>query len=201
MYRRYFKRGVDLLVSITVIIVLLPIFVLVTGVLAIALRGNPFFIQPRPGLNSKVFRIIKFRTMRNTFDNHGKLLPDDERLFKLGKLIRRCSLDEIPQLINVVIGDMSLIGPRPLLVEYLHLYSADQNRRHLVRPGITGWAQVNGRNAITWTEKFDCDIWYVDHISLGLDFKIVLLTMMKVFKGADVNQSGHVTTEKFGGNA
>lgn len=190
-----------MLISFILLILLIPIILLTAVVLSIALKGNPFFIQARPGLNCKVFHIIKFRTMLNKFDDEGKLLADDYRVFKFGNLIRRLSLDELPQLFNVVTGDMSLIGPRPLLIEYLPLYNAQQIRRHLARPGITGWAQVNGRNALSWPEKFNLDIWYVDHISLGLDLKILLLTVQKVFKGSDINQAGHATTAKFSGDS
>lgn len=163
--------------------------------------GSPvFFKQKRPGLNSEIFTIYKFKTMTEKRDEMGVLLPDEKRLTKLGRVLRKLSVDELPQLINVIRGDLSLVGPRPLLVEYLELYSPKQARRHNVKPGITGWAQVNGRNGISWEEKLDLDVWYVDNQSLWLDFKILALTIIKIFKTEDVNAKGHATTKKFEGS-
>lgn len=162
--------------------------------------GKPFFFQSRPGKGGKIFKIIKFKTMNDRKDSNGDLLPDSKRLTKIGALVRKTSLDELPQLLNVLIGDMSLVGPRPLLIEYLPLYNFEQGRRHNVRPGITGWAQVNGRNAISWNEKFNLDVWYVDNLSFNLDLKILLLTFKKVFKSEGINASANVTMEKFTGN-
>lgn len=168
--------------------------------LSIANKGNPFFCQQRPGKNERIFRIIKFRTMSNKKDANGNLLPDSERLTTIGKIIRSSSLDEIPQLINVVKGDMSLIGPRPLLPEYLPLYSKEQRKRHLVRPGITGWAQVNGRNSLSWQKKFEMDVWYVKNLNFFLDLKILFLTIKKVLVSEGINAQGQATTERFKGN-
>ncbi|HEU4554735.1 MAG TPA: sugar transferase, partial [Chitinophaga sp.] len=176
-------------------------WVLLLLLLTLTTNGHPFFIQRRPGLHGKIFCIIKFRTMNNQRDMNGRLLPDAQRLTPLGKLLRKTSLDEIPQLVNVVKGDMSLVGPRPLLVEYLPLYSPEQQRRHNVRPGITGWAQVNGRNAISWEQKFAYDVWYADHVSMQLDLKILWLTVLKVGRSEGISQEGHATAQKFKGNA
>lgn len=200
MYRNFIKRGADFLGALIAFIVLFPIFLVVTIGLALANKGNPFFLQARPGKNERIFSIIKFKTMTDEKDENGNLLPDSERLTTLGAFVRKTSLDEIPQLLNVIKGDMSLIGPRPLLVQYLPLYNATQKRRHEVRPGITGWAQVNGRNTLSWQEKFDLDVWYVDHISFGLDLKILYLTVLKVLKREGISQEGHATTEVFRGN-
>lgn len=200
MYQYFLKRLVDLIVSLTGLIILFPIVIFVTFILSLTLKGNPFFIQKRPGLNNKIFSIVKFRTMLNTKDEQGNLLPDEQRLLGFGKIVRKLSLDEIPQLINVLKGDMSLVGPRPLLVEYLPLYNQRQARRHEVRPGITGWAQVNGRNTISWKDKFELDVWYVDHINFWLDIKIIFLTIVKVFKREGINSDTSVTMEKFLGN-
>jgi lipopolysaccharide/colanic/teichoic acid biosynthesis glycosyltransferase len=169
-------------------------------VLAIDYRDSALFIQSRPGKNGRIFKIIKFKTMNDKKDEKGDLLPDEKRLTKIGRLIRKTSLDEIPQLINVLKGDMSLVGPRPLLMDYLPLYNDFQKRRHEVKPGITGWAQVNGRNAISWVEKFKCDIWYVDNVTFMLDLKIILLTILKVFKREGISQYGEATAEPFKGN-
>lgn len=166
----------------------------------IANAGKPFFFQQRPGKNEKIFKVIKFRSMNDKKDKGGNLLPDAERLTKAGSFVRKTSLDEIPQLINVLKGDMSLIGPRPLLVQYLHLYNNTQKRRHEVRPGVTGWAQVNGRNAISWAKKFEYDVWYVDHLSFALDIKILFLTIKKVFVREGISQEGQATMEFFKGN-
>lgn len=162
--------------------------------------GNPFFLQERPGKHGRIFRIIKFKTMADLFDSNGNALSDAERLTQFGKMIRKTSFDELPQLLNVIKGDMSLVGPRPLLVEYLELYDSVQSRRHLVRPGVTGWAQINGRNAISWQEKFKLDVWYVDHLSFLLDLKILFVTLFNVLMGKGVSQQGHATVGKFKGN-
>ena len=200
MYRKIIKPLFDFLSAVIGLCLLSPLLVLVTIGLYFANDGKPFFLQPRPGKNGKVFKIIKFKTMNDKKDLQGKLLSDAERLTKIGSFVRKTSLDEIPQLINVVKGDMSLIGPRPLLVQYLHLYSDFQNRRHEVKPGITGWAQVNGRNAISWDKKFELDVWYVDNRSLLLDIKIVLLTIKKVFKSEGINAENSATIEPFIGH-
>lgn len=200
LYRNYFKRFLDLIVSLVAFSLLLPLFIVVTALLYIANQGKPFFVQQRPGKNGRIFRLVKFKTMNDKKDAAGNLLSDAERLTAVGKFIRKTSLDEIPQLINVIKGEMSLIGPRPLLVEYLPLYNSTQKRRHDVRPGITGWAQVNGRNAIGWKEKFELDVWYVDNMSFLLDCKIIIFTLMKVVKSEGVSQQGHVTMTKFEGN-
>jgi lipopolysaccharide/colanic/teichoic acid biosynthesis glycosyltransferase len=199
LYRNYLKRFIDLIVSLVAFCLLLPLFIVVTALLFIANQGSPFFLQPRPGKKGRIFMVVKFKTMNDKKDAAGNLLSDAERLTGIGKFIRKTSLDEIPQLINVIKGEMSLIGPRPLLVEYLPLYNDTQKRRHDVRPGITGWAQVNGRNAIGWKEKFELDVWYVDHVSFRLDCKIILFTLMKVVKSEGVSQQGHATMTKFDG--
>lgn len=199
LYRNYLKRFFDFTVSFLAFCLLLPLFIVITSLLFIANQGSPFFVQPRPGKNGRIFRLVKFKTMNDRKDEAGNLLSDGERLTATGKFIRKTSLDEIPQLINVIKGEMSLIGPRPLLVEYLPLYNDRQKRRHEVRPGITGWAQVNGRNAIGWKEKFELDVWYVDHVNFQLDCKIIFFTVMKVVKSEGVSQQGHVTMTKFDG--
>ena len=199
MYRKIIKPLFDFLSAVIGLCLLSPLLVLVTIGLYFANDGKPFFLQPRPGKNGKVFKIIKFKTMNDKKDLQGKLLSDAERLTKIGSFVRKTSLDEIPQLINVVKGDMSLIGPRPLLVHYLHLYSDFQNRRHEVKPGITGWAQVNGRNAISWDRKFELDVWYVDHVSLLMDFKIIMFTIKKVIFREGISQEGQKTMEAFTG--
>ena len=199
MYRNFLKRVFDFLFSLTAFCLLLPVFLLITIVLFIMNSGYPFFIQRRPGKDEKIFRLVKFRTMTNARNANGELLPDEKRLTRFGTMIRKTSLDEIPQLINVIKGDMSLIGPRPLLIEYLPLYSAVQKRRHEVRPGITGWAQVNGRNAISWEKKFELDVWYVDHLNVKLDFRILMLTLKKVVKPEGISQQGHATMPVFKG--
>lgn len=200
MYRHFFKPIIDFLFALVCLLLFSPIFVVVLFILTIVNRGNPFFFQERPGLNAKTFRVVKFKTMSDKKDSHGKLLPDVYRITRIGSFIRKTSLDEIPQLINVLKGDMSLIGPRPLLVEYLSLYNSFQTRRHEVRPGITGWAQINGRNAISWPKKFEYDVWYIDHISFSLDLKILFLTIKKVFVREGISADGHVTIEPFSGN-
>lgn len=168
-----------------------------TILLLFSKNGNPFFIQTRPGKNAKSFKIVKFKTMKDDFDERGNLLPDNQRLIVIGKFVRKTSLDELPQLINVLIGDMRFVGPRPLLFKYIPLYSQFQSRRHEVRPGITGWAQVNGRKAISWEDKFKLDVWYVDNYSLSLDMKILYLTFLKVIKSECISSQGHVTAENF----
>ena len=200
MYNNFLKRSFDLIVSIIGLIVLSPIFLFVMIALAIANNGKPFFFQKRPGKNEKIFNIIKFKTMNDKKDVQGNLLSDAERLTPIGAFVRKTSLDEIPQLINVLKGDMSMIGPRPLLIQYLPLYNAQQKRRHEVKPGITGWAQVNGRNAISWQQKFEYDVWYVDNISMLLDLKIGLMTIQKIFKSEGISSDTSVTMEAFKGN-
>jgi len=193
------KRALDILLSLIAIILLLP-FMIITSILVYCKLGSPiFFTQERPGLNGKVFKIIKFRSMLNSIDKNRKLLSDAERLTSFGKALRSTSLDELLELINVLKGDMSIVGPRPLLVEYLNLYNECQKKRHNVRPGITGWAQINGRNAISWEKKFELDIWYVENQSLLLDFKIIIMTVGKVFKRAGINHDDSVTMERFTG--
>ncbi len=200
MYKLVIKPFFDCLSAAIGLVLLSPLFILVTLFLAFANNGKPFFFQLRPGKNGKIFKIVKFKTMNDKKDSNGKLLPDAERLTPIGAFVRRTSLDEIPQLINVVKGDMSIIGPRPLLTHYLHLYNDFQNRRHEVKPGITGWAQVNGRNAISWDQKFTYDVWYVDNISFTLDVKILLKTIIKVIKSDGINAADAATIEPFDGN-
>jgi len=201
-YRLYFKRIMDFVFALVGLIVLSPLFLILWIWLSIANKGaGAFFLQERPGKDEKIFKVIKFKTMNDRRDENGNLLPDSERLTTIGRWIRSLSLDEIPQLINVLKGDMSLVGPRPLLVQYLPLYDEMQRRRHEVRPGMTGWAQVNGRNAISWQEKFAYDVWYVDHISLSLDIKILLKTVEKVFKREGINSQDSATMEPFTGNS
>ncbi|MBS1739005.1 MAG: sugar transferase [Bacteroidetes bacterium] len=199
MYKNYLKRIFDFLAAFFGLLLLSPIFLLVMVGLYFANQGKPFFFQARPGLNEKMFKIIKFKTMNDKKDAEGNLLSDAERLTPIGAFVRKTSLDEIPQLINVLKGDMSLIGPRPLLPEYLPLYNETQKRRHWVRPGITGWAQVNGRNAISWQKKFDLDVWYVDHVSFTTDLKVFLTTFKKVFKSEGISAEGQATIEAFNG--
>ncbi|MDP9956817.1 lipopolysaccharide/colanic/teichoic acid biosynthesis glycosyltransferase [Epilithonimonas hungarica] len=199
MYKSFFKRVLDFTVALIAIVVLSPIFIIVTVCLYVANQGKPFFFQERPGLKEKVFNIIKFKTMNDKKGPNGELLPDKERLTRIGTFVRKTSLDELPQLINVLKGDMSLIGPRPLRTYYLPLYNEEQKKRHNVRPGITGWAQVNGRNAISWTRKFELDIYYADNISFLLDVKIILLTIKKVIIREGISQEGQATVERFNG--
>lgn len=200
MYRNYIKRIIDFLASLFGFVILFPLFLVITVFLFFANDGKPFFFQRRPGKNGRIFMLIKFKTMNDRKDENGNLLPDDKRLTSIGKFVRKTSLDEIPQLLNVLKGDMSLIGPRPLLVEYLPLYNAFQNRRHEVRPGITGWAQVNGRNAISWQRKFELDVWYVDHVSFKTDCQILLKTFLKVSQAEGISSTSYATMEKFTGN-
>lgn len=200
MYKTIFKRVFDFIGALLGSILISPIFFIVTIGLYFANQGKPFFFQSRPGKNGVIFKIIKFKTMNDKKDITGKLMPDAERLTKIGAFVRKTSLDEITQLYNVINGDMSLIGPRPLLPQYLPLYNETQNRRHEVKPGITGWAQVNGRNAISWGQKFDYDVWYVDNISFVLDCKIIYLTIKKVFNREGITADNSVSTEPFKGN-
>lgn len=201
MYKHFFKRFFDIIISFTALICLSPLFIIVTIWLHFANKGaGAFFLQERPGKNAKIFKIIKYKTMTDKRDANGNLLPDAERLTKVGRFVRSTSIDELPQLINVLKGDMSLIGPRPLLIEYLPLYSATQARRHEVRPGITGWAQVNGRNAISWQKRFELDVWYVDNLSLLTDIKIILITIKKVLYRSNISSSTSATMEAFDGN-
>lgn len=187
MYRNFFKRVIDSLIVLTALLIIWPFLLLIYIWLTIANKGaGAIFYQERPGLHGKIFKVMKFKSMTDERDADGNLLPNEQRLTKVGKFVRSTSIDELPQLINVLKGDMALIGPRPLLTKYLELYSEEQARRHDVRPGITGWAQVNGRNAITWTKKFELDVWYVDHCSLWLDIKIIFMTIMNVLKSKDI---------------
>lgn len=203
MYNKIFKRVIDFTASLCALVVLSPILI-VTAVLLAILNGGDgaFFLQERPGKDSKTFKIIKFRTMNSKRDTNGNLLPDLQRITPFGSFVRKSSIDELPQLINVLKGNMSLIGPRPLLTKYLPLYNERQRRRHEVKPGITGWAQVNGRNNLAWSEKFELDVWYVDHISFQLDVKIIFLTVAKVFKKQDIVNTGNTqyTIEEFNGH-
>ena len=199
MYKTIIKPFLDFIAALLVLLLVSPIFLFVLIGLYIANNGKPFFLQPRPGKNGKIFTIIKFKTMNDKKDVFGKLLPDSDRLTRVGAFVRKTSLDELPQLFNVLKGEMSLVGPRPLLTQYMHLYSPYQNRRHEVRPGITGWAQVNGRNAIDWPAKFDLDVWYVEHVSLLLDVKIIMKTIQKVFLSEGINSTDSVSAEPFRG--
>jgi lipopolysaccharide/colanic/teichoic acid biosynthesis glycosyltransferase len=199
-YGNFFKRILDIALSVTGFIILSPVFLSAMLFLAIANKGKPFFFQLRPGKNEKRFKVVKFKTMNDKKDAEGNLLPDTERITPVGNFIRKTSLDEIPQLLNVIKGEMSLVGPRPLLVEYLPLYNDEQKKRHAIRPGITGWAQVNGRNAISWKQKFEYDVWYVHHISFGLDTKILYRTVRKVFGAEGINAQKDLTMERFTGN-
>ncbi|RKU66287.1 sugar transferase [Parabacteroides sp. AF17-3] len=200
MYRCFFKRFLDFILAFFFILFMSPIFLVTTICLHFANKGaGAFFFQERPGKGGKIFRIVKYKTMTDERDVEGHLLPDAQRLTKVGRFVRSISIDELPQLINVLKGDMALIGPRPLLPEYLPLYSKEQARRHEVRPGITGWAQVNGRNFISWTKKFELDVWYVAHCSFLLDFKIIFLTVKKVFVREGINSDNDVTMEDFDG--
>lgn len=195
------KRFFDFIVVFCILVIILPLLSIIALGLYLANRGaGIFFLQDRPGKHGRIFKVIKFKTMTDECDSSGNLLPDEERLTQIGKFVRASSIDELPQLINVLKGDMSLIGPRPLLPQYLPLYSKEQARRHEVRPGITGWAQVNGRNAISWTKKFELDVWYVDHCSFLLDLKIIYLTLVKVFCRSDINKEGCATTVPFNGH-
>lgn len=201
LYRDYIKRMLGFLIALTALICLSPLLLVVTIWLHFANKGaGAFFVQERPGKNAKIFKIIKFKTMTDERDEDGKLLPDEVRLTRVGRFVRSTSIDELPQLFNVLVGDMALTGPRPLLVQYLSRYSPEQARRHEVRPGITGWAQCNGRNAISWAEKFKLDVWYVDHCTLMTDLKILFITIRKVLIHDGISQEGNATMEEFKGN-
>lgn len=201
MYVHFLKRLIDFTIVFIVLLIIWPVLLLITLWLHFANKGaGAFFTQERPGKNGKIFKVIKFKTMTDERDAQGNLLPDADRLTTVGKFVRSTSIDELPQLINVLKGDMALIGPRPLLPQYLPLYNKEQARRHEVRPGITGWAQVNGRNAISWSKKFELDVWYVDHCSFCLDLKIIFLTIKKVFIREGISQEGQATIEPFNGN-
>lgn len=200
MYQRFFKPLLDFFLATTVLLVLLPVFLVLTVWLYFANDGKPFFYQARPGTDGNIFKIVKFKTMNDKKDKNGHLLPDTERLTQIGNFVRKSSLDELPQLLNVVKGNMSLVGPRPLLPEYLPLYNKFQKKRHSVKPGITGWAQVNGRNAISWQQKFDYDVWYVDNLSFLVDLNIFWLTIKKVAIREGISSNSSVTMEKFKGN-
>ena len=201
MYVHFVKRLIDFIIVFCILMIIWPILLLISIWLHFANKGTgTFFMQERPGKHGKIFKVIKYKTMTDERDENGNLLPDEKRLTKIGKFIRSTSIDELPQLINVLKGDMALIGPRPLLPQYLPLYSKEQARRHAVRPGITGWAQVNGRNAISWTKKFELDVWYVDHCSFLLDLRIIFLTIKKVFVREGISSDTSVTMEAFTGN-
>ena len=201
MYKHFFKRVFDFCISLVALIIISPILLVITIWLHFANKGaGAFFFQERPGKDAKIFKVIKFKTMTDERDDEGKLLPDAQRLTKVGRLVRSTSIDELPQLINVLKGDMSLIGPRPLLVQYLPLYNEEQKRRHEVRPGISGWAQCHGRNAISWTEKFKLDVWYVDHCTLWTDIKVIFITIKNVLMRKDINSATAATMEAFNGH-
>ena len=200
MYKNFIKPAIDFVLALVGFLFLSPVFVLVTIGLFLANDGKPFFFQLRPGKDGKIFKIIKFKTMTDKKDENGNLLPDADRLTKIGSFVRKTSLDEIPQLLNVIKGDMSLVGPRPLLPQYLELYNDFQRRRNEVKPGITGWAQVNGRNSISWEKKFEYDVWYVDNVSFLLDVKILIMTVLKVVKSEGINEQGQATSNEFKGN-
>jgi lipopolysaccharide/colanic/teichoic acid biosynthesis glycosyltransferase len=201
LYRDYIKRALGFIISLVALVCLSPLLLVVTIWLHFANKGaGAFFVQERPGKDAKIFKIIKFKTMTDERDAEGNLLPDEVRLTKVGKFVRSTSIDELPQLINVLKGDMALIGPRPLLVQYLPLYSPEQARRHEVRPGISGWAQCHGRNAISWTEKFKLDVWYVDHCTLWTDIKVIYITIKNVLMRKDINSATAATMEAFNGH-
>ena len=200
LFKRMVKRSFDFFTSFVAITLLLPFFIIFTPIVAIAMKGNPFFVQKRPGKDGKIFKMIKYRTMTNAKDKDGNLLSDEQRLTKFGKIMRKLSLDELPELFNILVGDMSVVGPRPLLVQYLPLNNEYQAQRHLVRPGLTGLAQVNGRNSISWQQKFDKDIEYIDKMSFLFDMKILFMTVLKVFKREGISQDGQATMEFFMGN-
>ncbi len=197
MYKKYIKRINDFFIALIGFIILSPVFILVTLFLTFANNGKPFFFQKRPGKNEKIFSIIKFKTMNDKKDHEGNLLPDEQRMTTIGTFVRKMSLDEIPQLLNVIKGDMSLIGPRPLLVEYLNYYNEEQKKRHQVRPGITGWAQINGRNTVSWEKKFELDVWYVQNLSFNLDCKILFKTLLKVIKTEGIAPTDQLIMPKF----
>lgn len=199
MYKAYFKNILDFSIAFVGFLIVLPVLLIITLMLAIINGGNPFFFQIRPGKNAKLFKIIKFKTMNDKVDENGLLLPDENRISFLGKILRKTSLDELPQLINVLKGDMSLVGPRPLLVEYLLLYSNEQKKRHNVKPGITGWAQINGRNLINWKQKLEYDVWYVNNISFTLDVKILFRTILKVIRSENIYSGSKISMNRFNG--
>ena len=199
MYAKFFKRIIDFVLSLGALTVLFPFLLIFTLIGAIVMKGNPFFTQSRPGKNEKIFKLIKFRTMSNAKDKDGNLLPDEKRLTAYGNFLRKTSIDELPELLNIIKGDMSIIGPRPLLVKYLPLYNDEQKRRHDIRPGLTGYAQAYGRNSLTWEEKFEKDVYYVDHVSLALDIKILFKTVSEVFKREGISSATSATMEEFTG--
>lgn len=200
MYKIFIKPAIDFLLALIILCLIWPALILLAVILSIQNLGTPFFKQIRPGKNGKLFTIYKFKTMRDTRDDQGNLLPDNQRLTAIGKIVRKLSLDELPQLWNILKGEMSFVGPRPLLPEYLPLYNQEQQKRHWVKPGITGWAQVNGRNAISWQQKFEYDKWYVEHQSFKLDIKILFMTINKIFHTQEVNASNQITMDRFDGN-
>lgn len=200
LFKRIVKRCFDFCASFVAIVLLSPFFIIFTPIVAIAMKGNPFFVQKRPGKDGKVFKMIKYRTMTNAKDKEGNLLPDEQRLTKFGKIMRKLSIDELPELFNILVGNMSVVGPRPLLVQYMPLYNEFQAQRHLVRPGLTGLAQVSGRNAISWQQKFEKDIEYIEKMSFFFDIKIIIMTVVKVFKREGISQDGQATMEFFTGN-
>ena len=201
MYKHFLKRFLDFWIAFIALVCISPLLIVVTLWLHVANKGaGAFFLQERPGKDGRIFRILKYKTMTDECDSNGHLLPDEQRLTRVGRFVRSTSIDELPQLLNVLKGDMALIGPRPLLVQYLPLYSKEQARRHEVRPGISGWAQCHGRNAISWAEKFKLDVWYVEHVSLKTDLIVVWLTIQKVLKRADISEQGHATMEVFNGH-
>jgi undecaprenyl phosphate N,N'-diacetylbacillosamine 1-phosphate transferase len=201
LYKRVFKPLIDFVVALVVLVITSPVLLVAFVLLCFANKGKVWFLQPRPGLHGHVFTLIKFKTMTDERDDDGLLLSDEKRLTSVGKFIRKTSIDELPQLLNVLKGDMSLIGPRPLLVEYLPLYNDVQRRRHEVKPGITGWAQIQGRNTVSWVDKFNYDVWYVDHLSFWLDVKIILMTIVKVLRAEGISGEGSVTMKRFDGNS
>jgi len=200
MYKKYYKRIIDIIISLFGIFLISPFLFSFSIILFIINRGSPFYLHQRPGKNRKIFKMIKFKTMSDTCDINGNLLPDLQRITSLGRFLRHFSIDELPQLINVLKGDMSLIGPRPLLIQYLSIYNYQQARRHEVRPGMTGWSQINGRNTLSWEDRFELDVWYVDNISFLLDFKIISMTFIKVLKPHGINSSDEVVMRPFKGN-
>ena len=200
MYKHFFKRLLDFWIALAALVCISPVLLVVYLLLTVLNKGaGALFLQERPGLHGRIFKVVKFKTMTDERDASGALLPDEQRLTRVGRFVRSTSIDELPQLVNVLKGDMALIGPRPLLPQYLPLYSPEQARRHEVRPGISGWAQCHGRNAISWTEKFRLDVWYVDHVSLWTDIKVVWITVQKVLRRADINEAGQATMEAFNG--
>lgn len=201
MYRRYIKRILDFIIALLALILVSPILIVVTIWLHFANKGaGAFFTQERPGKDAKIFKVVKFKTMTDERDENGNLLPDEKRLTRVGRFVRSTSIDELPQFVNVLKGDMSLLGPRPLLVKYLPLYSPEQMRRHKVRPGISGWAQCHGRNAMTWKQKFEYDVWYVDHLTFKVDLQIVMMTIKSVLMREGISQEGSATMEEFDGS-